>query len=316
MKGCFFTISLLLTISILYAQESKRFLRYNEKYKGHEVVNTVSENRLKISYGENDSLTIRATTVEQKMYLRADAAKYAKGVIYTSSNRTLENIEAYTLVYNGKKTKKKEIEEFVSKKEFSSSVFHDVSSSVNFFSPSLGKGVESVLDYTIDFKVSQLLGPFYLKDFHPTELRIIEVEVEHGIDVEFIYRNISEEEFKPTITDGKKSKIYRWELKDLSVIEYSSGSPSITYYTPHIIPRITSYDLNGTKVKHLGNVKDLYSWYYSLLEKVDKTPSDEIKNLVDLLASKKRKIRCLRKRYARVYSRQCQQRLRKKVWRL
>ncbi|MCH7536002.1 MAG: transglutaminase domain-containing protein, partial [Bacteroidetes bacterium] len=258
---------------------------YQQKYGGSEVVNTLRKTKLKIYYGENDSLKVEISKVRRKIYLRDDAAQYSSGSVYYSENRQVRSVEAYSLVPRGKRAKKEKVIDFPKKKEFSPGIFHDGSATLNFMYKSLGKGVVSVLEHTLELKVPQLLTSFYLEDYYPTESRVIEVEVENGIEVDFIYRNTDADKHKPVISETKNGKMYRWDLKDIPSYTYDNNSPGISYYTPHIIPRITSYMKGDTRVDYLGDVNDLHNWYYTLLQQTDKTASPEIKKLVDSLTS-------------------------------
>ena len=104
-----------------------------------------------------------------------------------------------------------------------------------------------------------------------------------GIALEFSYINANDKLYQPVITESKKGKRYKWEMQNIPAFEYDDNAPNLTYYTPHIIPRIASYEKNGETIKVLETLDDLYNWYYSLVENTDKSATDEIKKIVDSL---------------------------------
>ena len=64
--------------------------------------------------------------------------------------------------------------------------------------------------------------------------------------------------------------------------------PSIKSVLPHIVPIIKSYTVKGKEHKVLGSIADLYGWYYSLVENVNKDePDAELVALVESLIKDK-----------------------------
>ncbi|MEZ5023774.1 MAG: transglutaminase domain-containing protein [Chitinophagales bacterium] len=224
------------------------------------------------------------TDIERSIYLKDNAASFSGSVTH-SEHYKIKSLDVYSLIPNGNKFKKLKVEDFATKTEFSPGIFHNGTESLNFIYPSLSKGAISVKENTMELSIPQLLSGFYIQDYYPTEKMEITIEVADGIELEFSYINAEEDKYKPTITPTKKGKLYKWLLTDIPAFEFESDAPSITYYTPHIVPRIASYQKDGEKVRLLSTVDDLYQWYYSLIEQTDKTSNDEIKAVVDSLTA-------------------------------
>jgi len=78
-------------------------------------------------------------------------------------------------------------------------------------------------------------------------------------------------------------------LKNKYKYEFEEDSPNYKNTLPHIIPIITSYKVNGKTQTVLGEVSDLYNWYYSLVKNVNRdAPSKELVSLVNKLTLNKK----------------------------
>lgn len=258
---------------------------YLNKYPGDNVVNTLDKIHLVIDFDDDGELTIVLNEEKRAIYLTDNAAQYSSSSIVHSEHYQLEDIEAYSLVPNGNKYKKIKVEDFATKTETSPGIFHNGTKSENFIFPSLKKGAISVESSQMKLGIPQLLSGFYLESYYPTEEMQIQIDVAEGIELAFSYVHADDAKHKPTISKTKNGSTYKWQIKDIPAFEYDSDAPSITYYSPHIIPRIASYQKNGEEVRILKDVGDLYNWYFELVEQTDKTPSEGIKSIVDSLTN-------------------------------
>lgn len=274
---------LLLLASNIHGQKVEDYNYYAEKYKGNTVVNSLISTHLKISVDKKKGLDIQLSEEERQVYLKDNAAQFSKGSVTYSEHYKLDDIEVFSLIPKGKKYKKEKVEEFATKTEFSPGIFHNGSESVNFFHPSLTKGAISVVKHTLSLQIPQLLSSFYLEDYYPTELREIIIETDKGVELDFSYVNADDPRFKPQIEETKKGKKYIWRIKDIEAFDFDDRSPDPLFYMPHIIPRIASYQKGDETVNVLRDVKDLYTWYYSLVDQTDNKPSDDLKEIVDSL---------------------------------
>lgn len=277
------TILLIGLNQISTGQELEDFDYYSTKYKGNTVVNSLEKSVLDIRINRDGELVILVENERRRIYLKDNAAQFSKGSVNYSEHFKLKEIEAYSLLPNGGKYKKEKVADFSTKTEFSSGIFHNGQESVNFFYPSLSKGAVSVVKHSEELSIAQLLSSFYVGSYYPTEVREIEIRIQKGVNLEFSYVNASDPKYQPTIEEGRKGKVYRWKLKDIPAVEFDDQSPDLSFYTPHIVPRISSYEHKGETTNVLRDVGDLYNWYYSLVEKTDKEPNAALKAVVDSL---------------------------------
>ena len=84
-------------------------------------------------------------------------------------------------------------------------------------------------------------------------------------------------------TASSKGTTYKWMATELAGIPHEPNSLDFRYYAAHILIYIKGYTVNGTRIKVLSSVDDLHSWYYNLVENVNKTDNSELKQFVDSL---------------------------------
>lgn len=286
MKSNIFLTSLFALITtIMLGQKVKSFDYYKKLYGGQNIVNTLEKDVLSIRYNKNGEPYIELYTEESKLYLSENAANYSKDAVDYSEHYILKEIEAMTLVPFGTKYKKQKVENFSTKTEFSSGIFHNGTESINFIYPSLQKGAISTVKYSTELTIPQLLSSFYISSYYPTDKRIIRIEVAKGIELGFTIINAEGPAYEPVVTETKKKTIYEWTFDQVAPFEVDQNAPKISYYVPHIIPRIKRYknSKSGEEVTLLNETKDLYNWYHSLINKTDKSPSPQLKSIVDSL---------------------------------
>ena len=107
-----------------------------------------------------------------------------------------------------------------------------------------------------------------LQTFIPGEERVVEIFWPTGVDVELIDFNFSNYaiESSELISGTKKGIRYRWEWAEAFEKDVDN-KPSMSYYSPHIIPVTKSFIHPSTneKVLVLETVDNLYDWYKTLV---------------------------------------------------
>ena len=63
--------------------------------------------------------------------------------------------------------------------------------------------------------------------------------------------------------------------------------PPYRSIVPHIVPIIKAYRVNEKLYNVLGDVEDLYSWYYSLTKDLNKEPVEKVNGVGGEIASLK-----------------------------
>ncbi|MCL7762323.1 transglutaminase-like domain-containing protein [Polaribacter sp. Z014] len=277
----------LFLVSSLNAQYSADFLRYSKLYTEAARVRLQQETTITIAV-VNDSLQINQEFKEQDLYL-TDAANYnSKNTLNFSTFFELTKIEASSFSYENNEYVENKVEKFTEKDELNQS-FHDDSKLLNYVYSNLEKGSKSTLKYAQKIKNPRFLIPFYFGDYFPVKQNKVTIIADANVHLEFKKFNISDDEIKFTKEKKGKQFVYTWVLNNQAAYEYEADTPSYKTILPHIVPIITSYKTNNGTIKLLGEVSDLYSWYYSLVKNVNtEAPSQDLVDLVTKITANKK----------------------------
>ena len=274
-------------VTSLNAQFSAEFLKYHKLHPEDARVRLQQETIITITV-VNDSLQIHQEFIEEDLYLN-DAATYnSKNTLNFSAFFELKNIEASSFSYEDNEYVENKVDKFTEKDELNQS-FHDDSTLLTFVYPNLKKGSKSRLKYSQEIKNPRFLTPFYFGDYFPVEQNKVTIIADENITLEFKKFNISDAQ----ITFSKEKKggkdIYSWTINNQPKYEFESNTPSYKTILPHIVPIITSYKIKNKHKRLLGEVADLYNWYYSMVENVNtEAPSAELVALVSKITADKK----------------------------
>lgn len=218
--------------------------------------------------------------VEEDLYLDESATHKSNRSVTFSSFFEMQEMEASSFVFDKNKYKEFKVEEFREKDELEHS-FHDDARSVNFIFPSLKAGSKSRLKYSERIKNPRFLNPFFFADYFPIVQNKFQIKVDKEIELRFLKFNF--EDVRVTFKEEEKwgKRIYTWETDVVKEYYHEDGTPNYRSFLPHIIPIISSYTYQDKTVNVLEDVSDLYKWYYSLIQNINKDKPDS--GLVELV---------------------------------
>lgn len=274
-----------ITIVECIAQPAIELQEYQEKYPGVNAVILNEEVELHFEIVDG-KLNIYEDKYEETFYL-SEMASYFKDeeLGYTSFN-TLSNIEASTLTPGTKKYKTLKVKEFKDKDDLSSSIFHDDTRFTTFTYEGLQKGAKTKLSYRSNYKDEHLIGKEFLQSYLPIISKSYTIVADENIEIAYKAYNLDKANvaFRQSKEDGKN--IYTWEVKQVKELESESWAPGISWYSPHVIPYIKSYTINGVKKNVFRNTEDLFQWYSEITSGVNNSFEDpEIQSLVDSITA-------------------------------
>ncbi len=220
---------------------------------------------------------------EKILYLKNDA-RYSNESIYYTSFEYIENIKAWTQLPNGKKVKVDNIE---TEDVMSGGVFYNDTKRKTFVYPAIAEGVVTNLSYREMIKDPHMLGVFFFDSFGPILNGTYQVTFPKEVELAYELQGEDTDKvnFKKTTKKGKTT--YTWTVKDNPAYEFETNAPNRAYYTPHLILRIASAEIDGKKVNILSDVDDLYKWYRTLIKDINKTDQNELKNIVSEITKDK-----------------------------
>ncbi len=282
MQNKIFSLFFLLVTFVVNAQFSEEYRKYKELYPDEERVrfNDHTKMTLKVVDGE---IKIDLDYTEEDIYLKPTANYFADRSLSYTTFFDFNEIEAHTLVYNGKKYKKEKVKLFSHKDELSGNVFYDDSRSVNFIFPKLSEGAQSFLHYSETVNDPHFMPGMYFGSYFPVLNTTYEIIVDKNIQLTFKEFNTDTLIYEYTKSDDGKFITHTWNIKDMNIYKSEGSTVNFRNYLPHIIPIIKSYysPENGNK-DVLGSVDKLYNWYYSFICDVNsKAPDEELVKTVE-----------------------------------
>jgi hypothetical protein len=247
--------------------------KYKKQYPNDDIVRLQQETIITIKLN-NGAFTIHKEVYEEDLYLNNSANYNSKRSISYSTFFNLDKIEASSFSKLDGKYVENKVVDFNEKNNLNDS-FYDDSKEVGFIYPKLTKGSKTSLKLTYDIKNPRFLSAFYFGDFYPIINNKVTIIADKNIQFTFKSFQLNN---GTKITFKKKKKgtnyVYTWTTKNTNKFEIESNAPNYKTILPHIIPIITSYQQNGKTKKLLDGVEGLYSWYYSLLENINKEETD------------------------------------------
>lgn len=271
------------TFTSINAQEfSKEFQTLKEKYPESSMIRILDEINILVEL-ENDELAIKQQFVEEDLFLDESAIYGSKKSLDFSSFFELESVTATSYNFKKGKYRPTEVKDFIEKDELENS-FHDDTKSLNFIYPNLEEGGKTKLEYTEVVKNPRFLSPIFFGSFYPIKNKKVTLTADSNVNFKFQEFNTENYQIKFNKEEKRGKTIYTWEINDVDEIKYESSVPTYKKVLPHIVPIITSYKTKNNEIKVLGDVSDLYNWYYSMIKDVNIQPTDtELVNLVNTI---------------------------------
>ena len=281
------TAFFLLIVISLNAQYSAEFLKYSKLHPEEARIRLQQETVITIEIGKN-GLEINQEFLEEDLYLNESATYNSKEQLSFSSFFELNEIEASSFSFENNKYVEKKVEKFTKKDDLNGS-FYDDTKKLNYVYPNLKKGSKSKLNYSQKIKNPRFLMPFYFGEYYPIKKNKVVIIADKEVNLEFRKFNISDDKIKFTKEEKRKKVIYTWLLNNQIAYEYESNAPSFKTFLPHIVPIITSYKSKKETKKVLGEISDLYGWYYSLVKDINiEDPNKELVALVTKITANKK----------------------------
>jgi transglutaminase-like putative cysteine protease len=263
-------LSCFLTTALFAQNFDQQFLQLKEAYPDAKVINLIDFKTIEIKI-DKDELYIKQSYEQENLYMDDLAKGASEDYLSYNSFLKLENIKATSYPFVDGKYKKVKVKDFTSKDVLTGS-FHDDVRQVDFVYPLLGTAAKTNLSYDEILKNPRFLSPIYFGNFNPILHKKVEFIVDNNVEISFKKFNTDnfEIDFK---TDKKRSEtIYTWEIKSVAAFKYENSSANAKEILPHVIPIINSYTIDGKKTPILGEVSQLYNWYYSMVKDVNQNP--------------------------------------------
>ena len=277
-----FGIAMLFMAMNVAGQANQKIEQLKAAFPETNAVLANNKEALMIELKEN-GLAITSDNYYEMVYLTDHVNAYANKSIYYSDFSDVANIEAKTITSEKTGSKTLKVLNIFTKDDFGSGIFYGSGKKKEFVFPGVQEGARSVLSYKENIKDPHFLSPFYFGSYVPVING--EYSVTFPKEVKIKYRILGGDttgiEFSSKL--NKKSTTYTWRVKNFHAMTFEEDSPPLNSYSPHVVVYIDEYSLNGNTIKVLGEVKDLYNWYYSLTQRVNEKDDESLKAIVDSL---------------------------------
>ena len=271
----------ILSLFLAWSANSQDLKKYKKLYPNDDVIRLQQEIVLHIKV-DNGTFSIKKDVFEEDLYLNNSANYNSKRSLSYATFFNLDTIEASSFSLLDDTYTENKVTNFNEKNNLNDS-FYDDSKELSFIYPKLAKGSKTQLKLQYNIKNPRFLNAFFFGDFYPVIRNKVTIIADK--DIELIFKPFHLEN-APKITFKKKKKgknyEYTWSQLNSEKFDIEADAPSYRSILPHIIPIITSYKENNETKKLLDGVGGLYSWYYSLVENINKEDTDT--ELVALVA--------------------------------
>ena len=270
----------ILSLFLAWSANSQDLKKYKKLYPNDDVIRLQQEIVLHIKL-DNGTFSIKKDVFEEDLYLNNSANYNSKRSLSYATFFNLDTIEASSFSLQDDTYTENKVTNFNEKNNLNDS-FYDDSKELSFIYPKLAKGSKTQLKLQYNIKNPRFLNAFFFGDFYPVIRNKVTIIADK--DIELIFKPFHLEN-TPKITFKKKKKgknyEYTWSQLNSKKFDIEADAPSYRSILPHIIPIITSYKENDETKKLLDGVGGLYSWYYSLVENINKEDTDpELEALV------------------------------------
>ena len=270
----------ILSLFLAWSANSQDLKKYKKLYPNDDVIRLQQEIVLHIKL-DNGTFSIKKDVFEEDLYLNNSANYNSKRSLSYATFFNLDTIEASSFSLQDDTYTENKVTNFNEKNNLNDS-FYDDSKELSFIYPKLAKGSKTQLKLQYNIKNPRFLNAFFFGDFYPVIRNKVTIIADK--DIELIFKPFRLEN-TPKITFKKKKKgknyEYTWSQLNSKKFDIEADAPSYRSILPHIIPIITSYKENNETKKLLDGVGGLYSWYYSLVENINKEDTDpELEALV------------------------------------
>ena len=162
----------------------------------------------------------------------------------------------------------------------SDGIFYDDSYNYSFNFPSVSLGNRTHLQYRTHVKDARFMPGYIFTSYIPQGKCSYIIKTTK--EVELVYEVVNDS--KGVVKFKKYEKggfvFYEWSSADLPARKDEDDSPSLRYFTPHIICYVKSYETKKGKVNVLSNLDDLYGWYNTFVKDLNKESSPELTSIV------------------------------------
>ena len=262
-------------ILVSRAQSTDLWQQFKEKFPDEPAVFIERSEVLNIT-PDGDSLRAFVDVSEDVLHLKEQTDMLSGKRVYGSHFNQVANIKAKTLVWDKNRYKEMVVSNFKKNSDRSAGIFYDDSYYYSFDFPSIASRNRTQLEYRENMKDVRFINGYVFSTYLPQGKTTYTIKTTKDVDLAYQVLNDDKKQIQFRKTEKGNSVTYEWTAQYLPAIKSEEKSPSLRYYAPHVICYVKSYKTKKGSVNVLSNLDDLYRWYYTFVEKLNKENSPEL----------------------------------------
>ena len=268
----------------LFAQQKDLWTELSGRFKEEPAVFVERSETLNM-FVDGDSLRLFSEIKEDLLHLKENSDLVAGKKVYGSHFTQVADLKARTLVWDKNRYREVAVTSFKKNSETGKGIFYDDSYYYGFDYPLIAPRNRTQLEYRENHKDPRFVTGFMFASYLSQTNSSFTIKTTRDID--FFYEVINDpgQTIKFSKTEKGKNVVYEWKAENVSAIRNEDDSPSYRYFAPHIVMYIKSYKTRSGTNNVLSGINDLYKWYYSFIDHLNKNPSDELKAVVQQIKS-------------------------------
>jgi len=275
MKAKILGIGLLFLLSLTTFAQTDLWQQNKTKFPDEPAVFVERSEIMTIAI-KDDSLDVYTDQKEDILHLKEQTEGFSSRHVYGSHFNQVKDIKAKTLVWDKSRYKEMVVSDFKKKSDRDDGIFYDDSYYYTFNFPAIASHNRTQLEYRTIIKDPRFISGFIFSSYLPQAKATFTIKASKG--VELYYKVINDKQGSIQFKKSEKNGVvyYEWSAENMTQLKRDEGSPSIRYYAPHVICYVKSYTTKAGKKNLLSNTDDLYHWYYSFVENLNKETSPEL----------------------------------------
>ncbi|MBX2970425.1 MAG: transglutaminase domain-containing protein [Cyclobacteriaceae bacterium] len=233
---------------------------------------------------EGELVTATATVEEKILFLKDRPDNATDMVVYGSHFQEIENLKAFTSVWDKTKYREIPLSGLTRQQEGNSSIFFDDSYFYRLSFPAGHEGNQASWSYSEVYRDARFLTSFYFQSFLPQLSGLLVLRVPKNIEINWQIVNDPEKRIKFRMYEKNGYRNYEWKAEHIPKVKWEDNSPSGTYHIPIVLFQVAELNVAGEAKSILANLSDLHKWYFQFIEPILEDPNpdliEEVKNLV------------------------------------
>ncbi len=122
----------------------------------------------------------------------------------------------------------------------------------------------------------------YFTDRYPIEHKTVVFKIPNWLNVELKELNFKDNSIEKTVSQENGFTVYKYVINELNAIKGEVRMPGPSHREPHILVLPKSHTKNKSETTLFKETGDLYSWYKSLVDKMEEDPT-KLNDIVEQL---------------------------------